>query len=224
MKHPWMTFLLPIVLIACSGISLFRPYPTATPTATTFPSNTPKPKVTSTPDYVAEYLPLLPEIPAGFSWRIVPELKLAVLIPDGWFFKQEISSVAGIIGAVYVSQENIDELGRFSTGQTVFVYQPDSPEAFAANVLTGLENADTTTKVIKSWDYQADTYVVHHLRVEASFPDEANPDNRKKTVQYSTLVKGEWVYLIVVESPTSIWEQVSTDYGILLDYVVIFPE
>jgi hypothetical protein len=62
----------------------------------------------------------LPVPPAGFTWQQIPELKAALLKPDGWFFKQEEKN--GTI-AYFITKESIEQGGDFSTGLTVNVFR-----------------------------------------------------------------------------------------------------
>lgn len=66
----------------------------------------------------------LPAPPAGFSWKEVPEIKAAFLMPNGWHFKQ---AVQGETLGLFITQENIDERGRFTTGLTINVFQKSRP-------------------------------------------------------------------------------------------------
>jgi hypothetical protein len=52
----------------------------------------------------------LPTAPEGFSWQKLKEIKGAVLMPNGWHFKQEGGSPTL---AYFVSRENIDKEGRY---------------------------------------------------------------------------------------------------------------
>jgi hypothetical protein len=61
----------------------------------------------------------LPTPPAGFTWQEIPELKTALLKPDGWFYKREQQK--GTL-AYFITKENIDNNGRFQTGLTVNVF------------------------------------------------------------------------------------------------------
>ena len=220
-----------LLITGCSGKPLPQPTSTLLPTSTetTESTKTPVsiPTTTTTPDLLAEYTSLLPQIPSGFEWKVIPELKLAVLIPNGWHFKQETRTDLSLSGGIYVSKENIDDVGRYSTGQAVFMY-PDKNidedlEGFATGILSDLANASTTSKILDSWDYKTDAYTAHHLRIETFYPNETEV-NKNKIIQYSTIVSNNAVYLTIFECPSANWEQVVKDYGILLDYVVIFNE
>ena len=95
--------------------------PTAKPTMTNTPKPSPTPTLTPTTDPILEYLHRLPRQPDGFEWRYVPEVNMAVFIPDGWFFKYEYRDDLDF-DTLYVTKENIDEAGMFSTGLSVFVF------------------------------------------------------------------------------------------------------
>ena len=234
MKRTLLTIVSALLLCACSGLQMFQPTPTptATPTLTPAPTLTPTPLPTLTPlplptrDEAVEILRLLPEKPQGFEWKIIADKKLAVLLPSGWFFKVESDKPQGVDG-VYISKENIDETGRFSTGQSVLIYKNlkgvTDLDRFAKDLLIDLMHAPTTKETLKAWDYKTDQYTVHHLRVRAEYPNESGPD-KNKIVQYSTIPANNAVYLVVFESPEEIWEQTIQEFGIMLDYVVIISE
>lgn len=67
---------------------------------------------------IAAYDLELPEEPAGFKWKKFEEIKAALLVPDGWYFKQvqQEDTVA-----YFITKENIDEVGRFDTGLSMNV-------------------------------------------------------------------------------------------------------
>lgn len=234
MKRASMFSLLALFLLSCSGLQLVQPTPTVPPsptlTATVTPTYTPiptfTPTLTTTPDPAAKYLPLLPEIPSGFAWKIMPERKLAVLIPDGWFFKEETHDDLKL-EAIYVSKENIDEVGRFSSGLTVFIFKDfendDEAEQFGQDLLSKQTAMETTKEVLKTWDHKAGTFRIHHLRIRAEYPKETE-ENRKKIVHYMTLAANHSVYWAVFESPENLWEQTIEQYGLVLDYIIVFGD
>lgn len=61
----------------------------------------------------------LPSAPSGFSWQEIPELKAALLRPQGWFFRREESK--GTL-AYFITKEDISKTGEFQTGLTVNVF------------------------------------------------------------------------------------------------------
>lgn len=175
-------------------------------------------------DLAAKYLSLVPQIPSGFAWKILPDKKLAVVLPDGWFFKEETRAELNLDG-VYVTRENIDEVGRFSTGLSVLIFKDfkskDEAEEFAQKLLRQHANQETTKEILKAWDHQSDGGTIHHLRIRAEYPQETEV-NKNKIVHYSALVANNSVYWSVFESPENIWEETLKKYGLILDYIVIF--
>jgi hypothetical protein len=62
----------------------------------------------------------LPQPPAGFTWQKIPELKAAVLKPNGWFFKAEKDKDTV---AYFITKEDIRRKGAaFQTGLTLNVF------------------------------------------------------------------------------------------------------
>ena len=230
MKHLLKIIILSLLVSGCSSMQLFQPTPTVTSlptfTATIAPTNTPVPTSTiaPTPDLAAEYLSLVPQIPSGFEWKILPEKDLAVVIPEGWFFKEETLAELNL-DAVYVTNENIDEVGRFSTGLSVFIFKDfksnDEAEQFAQDLLVKHANLETTKEILKAWDNKSGSSIVHHLRVRAEYPNETEV-NKNKTIHYSASIANNSVYWGVFESPESLWEETVNNYGIVLDYIVVF--
>lgn len=230
MKCLFQILVLSLFLSSCSSVQVFQPTPTATPlpafAATITPTNTPvsTPIITPTPDLAAEYLSLVPQIPPGFEWKILIDKNLAVVIPDGWFFKEETRAEVNLDG-VYVTKENIDEVGRFSTGLSVLIFKSfksnEEAEQFAQKLLRQHANIETTKEILKAWDYETGSGTIHHLRIRAEYPYETEV-NKNKVVHYSSLVANNSVYWSVFESPESLWEETVNNYGLVLDYIVVF--
>jgi hypothetical protein len=270
MKQKLLFLLIVLLVSGCSGQGFFEPTQTATPspslTPTTTPTNIPAPAQTPIPtrDPLLDYLPSLPQIPAGFTWKMVPDLDAIMLMPDGWFFNREYCPMINFyeatflslndIGQACTSRENPLEVGKYSTGQAIIVYENiEDPDEFARYILYvlatspnfGLLSADTventqdfltkfppdiyikdvhqTTKVVESFDYTTDTYVVHHLRVEADYLHETGI-NKSKIVQYSTISRNNKVYLMIFEAPSSEWDNIMENYSLMLDYFIVLSE
>ncbi|MBL8088751.1 MAG: hypothetical protein JNJ43_00375 [Anaerolineales bacterium] len=224
MKRLLQIVILSLLLTSCSSIKLLQP--TSTFTATTAPTNTPIPTstVVPTPDLLAEYSSLVPQIPSGFEWKILPEKNLAVVIPNGWFFKEETRAELNLDG-VYVTKENIDEVGRFSTGLSVFIFKDfksnDEAEQFSQSMLTQHANLETTKEILEAWDYQSGISTIHHLRIRAEFANETE-ENKSKVIHYSASVANNSLYWAVFETPENLWEETTNNYGLVLDYIVVF--
>ncbi len=65
-----------------------------------------------------------PTPPAGFSWQEVPEVKAALLKPDGWHFGQ---SAKGDEFTAHITQEDVEKEGRFRTGLVMNVFLKSKP-------------------------------------------------------------------------------------------------
>ena len=149
---------------------------------------------------------------------------MAVLVPDGWFYKDETRSSLGLEG-FYTTKEDIDQTGRFSTGLSVFIYRnfKTSTEAdnFSTDLLVKTMHFGTTTKVIGAWDSKTTLLTFHHLQIEAAFPYEIEV-NSNKTIHYVTASLNNTVYLVSFESPSAIWELTFKTIGhIILDNLVL---
>lgn len=68
----------------------------------------------------------LPAPPGGFSWREVPEIKAAFLVPSGWQFRRQTQ---GKTLAVFITPEGFDKDGLFNTGLTIHVLRNAKPGA-----------------------------------------------------------------------------------------------
>ena len=85
----------------------------------------------------------LPPAPAGFSWREFKAIHGALLVPDGWFVREEIG---GGMRALFISKESTERGGRFRTGLTVNVFSVAKPSAFAGQMM-----AQETAQANQSW-------------------------------------------------------------------------
>ena len=219
-----------IALYTAFIIASCTPLVTVNPTETPLPTNTVLPTLTAEPSLSPTTLPThfpspLPEdletAPTGFSWKLIPEYKVAILVPDGWFLKQTDVFDMNIAGQIDISQKNFDENGKYSIGMAVTAFVSDDPDLFTESLITDFANANTTTKMIDTWDSEINAHYVQHMKIQAFLPDETEPD---KTIQYSFIISDSWVHLVVFKSPTSIWEQVAGDFSIMLDYATVFTE
>ena len=221
-----------VFLCGCSQFSIAQPTPaiTPSPTLTTTPvpsaTSSPVPSITSTLSLESQYLPLLPEKPSGFEWKFVDDVRMAVLIPDGWFFKEE-KRFLPIYEGFYVTKENLGETGRFSTGFTVFMFGDfrslEEADQYAMNLQTTHINLETTKNVINAWDTKTDLTTIHHLRIEGEFPYETD-ENKNKIIHYGTFAYEDRAYLWIIESPASKWEEEFNNFlGIIFDRSVWIP-
>ena len=139
----------------------------------------------------------LPKAPTGFSWQEIPELKAALLKPDGWFFKQEENKGTR---AYFITKEDIDRQGQFQTGLTVnvFHFKQDSAVDHAQALIAQMaEEHHVSSQSRRAGPFQefacdlkdtdaSGTIVMHALTV-------ANP-------------KTNTMYLFIFESPADSWD------------------
>ena len=140
----------------------------------------------------------LPAPPPGFAWQEIPELKAAFLKPNGWFFKREEQK--GTL-AYFITQESIEQTGRFRTGLTVNVFRAlkkNTAVARGKNLIDKMahdRNGESWAKqvgpfqefgcLVKDTDSNG-TIVMHAIAV-------ANPDT-------------DTLYLFIFESPQPDWD------------------
>lgn len=138
-----------------------------------------------------------PTPPVGFTWQEIPELKAAILKPEGWFYKREEQK--GTL-AYFITKENIDKNGRFQTGLTVNVFhlKKDSAVERAKGIIQQL----ATTKNVKAFGQDAGTF-----RKFACLAKDT--DSSGTTVMYTLAVanpKTNTLYLLIFESPEQEWD------------------
>lgn len=194
MKQKLLVLSIALLISACSGQGLFEPTQTATPlpslTPTITPTNTPASTQTPAPtkDPLTDYLPVLPQIPSGFTWKMAPDLDVILLMPDGWFFNREYCPVINFyettflaisdIGQACISRENPLEVGKYSTGQAVVVYK-------------NIENADEFAK-----------YILHVLATSPNF-GLLSADTKENTLDFLTKFPPE-IYIRDVHKTTKV--------------------
>jgi hypothetical protein len=202
---------LTLLFVSCNSLAgdISTSTPKLTETPIPLPSFTPSPIPAITSTYTPT-LPLnLPTIPNGFTWKIVEETQIGFPIPDGWFYKEEKQ---GNTYAYFATKENIDGGKIFSTGLTINIVKDENINAAeeAERYINGIANSPTTKKIIGNWHYSQADIVSFQIEVEAEFPQAPNNDpNRNKTIHYTTAAKTDTntLYLIIFESPTSIWNE-----------------
>jgi hypothetical protein len=139
----------------------------------------------------------LPSPPSGFAWQQIPELKSALLKPDGWYFKQEERQ--GILG-YFITREDIDKAGHFDTGLTVNVF-PKLGSGLA--VERGME---VINRVAAQHHEQIQTQQEGQLQ---EFSCEIKDTDPSGTVVMHALAvantKTDTLYLLIFESPEPEW-------------------
>ena len=227
LKKQFLFLFFVALLISCNSLAGYPPTPipnpSQTPTSISSPSITPSPipAITSTP--ALELPPNLPEIPGDFTWKIIEETQIGFPIPDGWYYKEEKQ---GNTFAYFATKENIDEVKIFSTGLSINIVKDDSVKAdeYAEFFIDSIVNADTTKKIIGNWHYSKGNIVSFQAEIEAEFDNvSADDPNRNKTIHYSTVADTDTntLYVIIFESPTSIWDAEKEKAQYMLQVVLL---
>lgn len=206
-KNKWaifFAFVLLTVSIGCSALLTSAPSPeiTITPTLSLESDNQ---KASS--------------IPEGFKQQYISDLNINVLIPDGWFYKYVIKNGTK---AFFITKEDIDATGRFSTGLTVNIkYDVENVDETAKSFISSMVNKNTTTKVLGKGIKvinKANTKNIYGVLVEASLPVAKNDPNPspEKTLSYFSIAdtQTKTLYLMIFESPRKDWDTEWYQYGV----------
>jgi hypothetical protein len=162
----------------------------------------------------------------GFKQQYISDLNINVLIPDGWFYKWVTNNSTK---AFFITKEDIDTTGRFSTGLTVNVkYDVENVDETAKSFVSSMVNQNTTTKVLgKSIKIsnKANTKILYGASVEAKLPvnkNDPNP-NPEKTLSYFAIsdTQTKTLYLMIFESPRKDWDTEWYQFGIQITESII---
>ena len=146
----------------------------------------------------------LPQPPSGYSWARCDEINGAFLRPEGWHFKKQREND---IWGYFITKENIDIEGKFSTGLTVNVI-PNIPQK------TGYSPSQYAEAYIKEGSSKKE--VIRNLWSNSNGPFKSfgvalrNPAS--KTGAYIThhLAIGNdttgTLFIIIFEGPEDTWE------------------
>ncbi len=145
----------------------------------------------------------LPPPPGGYQWQACPEISGALLRPDGWYFKKNISNDKR---EYYISKEDIDANGEFTTGLTMVALvgygnrNGVSAAEFAKNYI---RNAAQSSHIRKNpWTNRMGPFVAHGIIITT--PDFAKGD----FVSHHLVIANEdtsTVYIVIFESPVDDW-------------------
>ncbi|WP_426058859.1 hypothetical protein [Hymenobacter sp. B1770] len=142
--------------------------------------------------------------PAGFAWQALPEIKGAMLMPEGWYFKPEGQKDAN---AYFLTQEEIVDGGEFQTGVSINVNRklkaksgrtaPDYAKAFSARTGIG-----PNLEVLEKQATVDGLFHKYMVRYRAS-PADADP----KIICQLAIgnAKTDTLYILVFESPEKDW-------------------
>jgi hypothetical protein len=144
--------------------------------------------------------------PAGFTWQALPEIKAAMLLPEGWYFKPEAQKDAN---AYFLTLEEIVDGGEFQTGVTMNVNRklkaksgrtaPDYAKAFSARGGIG-----PNQELLEKQTTVDGPFHKYMVRYRASPPD-ADP----KIIYQLAIAnaKTDTLYILIFESPEKEWAE-----------------
>ena len=144
--------------------------------------------------------------PAGFTWQALPEIKAAMPLPTGWFFK-----ASGEKGAptYYLTQEEMGESEEFQTGLSLQVVRK-------AKAKTGHPAAEYAELLMMRTGFGANQKQLEkNASVEGPFYKrtvryrEAPPEAAAHVVYHLALAnaKTDTLYLLTFESPEAEWTE-----------------
>ena len=158
----------------------------------------------------------LPPAPDGFTWQEVPELKAALLKPQGWFFKREEQKDTL---AYFITKENIDQSGEFKTGLSVNVFRSlkkskavDQAEYMIANLV----------KKYHVEPFQRKVGPFYELCCELKDTDATGTVVMRELAVANQ--KTNTLYLFIFESPESEWSAASKTGEQIMDKLALDDE
>jgi hypothetical protein len=141
----------------------------------------------------------LPPAPKGFSWIRLPEIKGALLSPNGWHFMKEEKQ--GTI-AYFITEQNIKKEGRFQTGLSLNVIPPRKSSPAKEYAAAYIGKVAKENELLQIWDTQAGALAGYGCRVRTK-------DKSRGPLILHTLMlantRTNRLYLFVFESPEKEW-------------------
>jgi len=148
----------------------------------------------------------LADAPAGFHWQALPEVKAAMLLPDGWYYKAEHPKGTE---AYFLSQEEIGEGGEFQTGLSLNVVtkvkaKTNRRAADYAQAFNARAGGGPGQQVLARHDTASGVFRTSLVRYRATPPDAES----KIIGQWAIAnTKTDTLYLLIFESPEKEWPE-----------------
>jgi hypothetical protein len=139
----------------------------------------------------------LPAAPTGYSWREIPEIKAAFLVPNGWNFLQERRGGAL---ALFITEKPFSPPAEFETGLTINVFR-DDPSAPARLKATLDKMVATHSARLSSGAFGPFAM----LSSEFDSPREGGKEPIRTFVLGIANPETKTTYLVMFESPVSLW-------------------
>ena len=141
----------------------------------------------------------LPPAPQGFTWQQLREIKASVLKPDGWYFKSESQQQTQ---AYFISKEDIDKNGAFTTGLTINAL-PKLKEGQAAEQAKQFIDRAAASKDAERWTNEKGQFQQFGCQFR-------NTDRSGLLIVVRSIAianrKTNRLYLVIFESPAADWE------------------
>lgn len=163
-----------------------------------------------------------PPAPAGYQWQECPEIKGALLRPDNWYFRKEVS--ADTI-AYFISEENTRTDGEFFTGFSMNVLKGVDrimgapPSRYAEELVAEAARSSHVRK--KPWIRRMGPFVSHAVIVTT--PDIVKGDFVTHMLAIANDTTGT-MYLVTFESPVEDWQEASQIAEPMLKHIGIDSE
>lgn len=144
--------------------------------------------------------PKLPKPPAGYQWQWCPEIKSAFLKPDGWHFKKWSHKGKD---AYFITKEDIDEKGEYSTGLSVNVlthmprFTGMPPSEYAERFVAQMEKADL--KSFSKWRCDSGPFKGLGCR----YAGDVHTSNNVLIANDKTGT----LFIVMFEAPTKEWDE-----------------
>lgn len=158
----------------------------------------------SVPAVAQKYnIPLGPA-PAGFSWQALPEIKAAMPLPAGWYYRAEIEKGAA---TYYLTQEELGETGEFETGLSLQVVRKAKaktgrPAPEYAELLMMRTGFGPGQRQLEKASSSEGVFYARTVRYR-----EAPPETAARVVYQLALAnaKTDTLYLLTFEGPEKDW-------------------
>jgi len=142
----------------------------------------------------------LPEAPKGFHWEQATKIKGAFLVPDGWFFREEVKPT---VISYFISRED-SRLGKFQVGFTVNVNRVTKGDSvgYARSVVAEFPK-QKGKKLLRSWDVNRPALSGGGCDVELG----SGPDTLVMELVVLGNPKTNALYFMTFEAPQTQWEE-----------------
>jgi hypothetical protein len=165
----------------------------------------------------------LPPAPKGYKWNKILKDQSALLQPEGWFFK-EIHPKG--TDAYFVTKQNIDKEGSFSTGLSLNVlYNIDkkakvSPSQYAIATIQQMQSS-TTDEVLLADAKQMGPFKNFICRIK-----DKKPNAETVIIHYFYVANDETgtLWMFFFEAPEKEWDKAWETGSVLLKNLLIESE